>query len=320
MKWGLLGASRILQRAILPAMRAAGQTPAFLAARDPARANALAAEWNIPASGTYQACLADPNLSAIYISTTNDTHWHWIVQALHAGKHVLCEKPLTLDAAEVERVRQAETATGHRVMEAFVYGFHPQIPDALNALHTGAIGDLVTIETIFAFPLENPQDFRWDPALGGGALLDIGTYCISLIRDAARRQPLRVAATAQHRNRVDATMTALLDFGPFTATMTCSFAAARTQSCRIVGTAGTIELETPFSSNAKPLTTCINGTPHLWPPCDPYRHMLEHFATATTTNTPLRHDTSEALHQAQTLDALRTSAHQSRVVTIPQEQ
>ena len=316
MKWGLLGASRILQRALLPAMRAAGHEAVFLGARDPARAAARAADLGIPAGGSYDALLAAPGVAAVYISVTNDAHLPWTLRALRSGKHVLCEKPLTLDAAEAALVRAAEAETGRRVMEAFVYGFHPQIADALQAVRSGAVGDVLAIDALFAGPLRDPADFRWQARLGGGALLDLGTYCVSLIRDIAERPPLRVAAFAGMRGDVEASLHGLLDFGHAKARFACTFDGERAQSCRIVGSAGVIEIDTPFSSRDRALVTRVNGVVRDWAPCDPYRAMVAHFAGAVTTGEPLRHDSAEALGQAQVLDALLLAARQGRVVTM----
>ena len=312
-KWGLLGGSRILQRALLPAMRTAGHEAVFLGARDPARAAALASELGIAAGGSYDALLAEPGVAAVYISVTNDAHLPWIVRALQSGKDVLCEKPLTLDAAEVALVRAAEASSGRRVMEAFVYGFHPQIADALQAVRNGAIGDILAIDALFAGPLRDPGDFRWQARLGGGALLDLGTYCVSLIRDLAG-QPIRVAAFASMRGDVDASLHGLLDFGPAKARFACTFDGERAQSCRIVGSAGTIEIEVPFSSRNRLLATRVNGVVREWPPCDPYCAMVEHFAGAVVSGGPLRHDSTEALRQAQVLEALQLAALHGKVV------
>ena len=270
----------------------------------------------IPASGSYDTLLADPGVAAVYISVTNDAHLPWTLRALQSGKDVLCEKPLMLNAAEVAQVHAAEADSGRRVMEAFVYGFHPQIADALQAVRGGAIGDVLAIDALFAGPLRDPADFRWQARHGGGALLDLGTYCVSLIRDIAGPLPLRVAAFAGMRGDVDASLHGLLDFGSTKARFACTFDGERAQSCRIVGTAGGIEIEIPFSTRDRPLITRVNGVARDWARFDPYRAMVEHFAEAVTSGGPLRHDSAEALRQAEVLDALLLSARDGRVVTL----
>lgn len=317
-RWGLLGGSRILQRALLPAMRAAGHPIVALGARDPARAAAMATALGVPAGCGYQALLERDDVDAVYISIVNDGHRPWIMRALAAGKNVLCEKPLTLGPDEVDAVRAAEAASGCRVMEAFVYGFHPQIASVLHTVHGGGIGRVVTIEAQFCGPLRAVDDFRWQARHGGGALLDLGTYCISLIRDIAGREPSQVAGFASMRGDVDASFRGVLDFGgAFGATFGCSFDGTAAQSCRIIGTAGVIEIPVPFSSKGKALVSGVAGSARHWPPCDPYQAMVEHFAAAVAGGPALRHDTTSALRQASVLDALLRSAREQRVVALP---
>ncbi len=310
LRWGLLGASRILQRAILPAIQTApGQTALALAARDPARARATAAAFGIPhPCETYADLLARPDIDAVYISLVNDLHFPWTLQALAAGKHVLCEKPLALSASEVRTMQAAATAAGRLVMEAFCYGFHPQIEAALAAMAAGAIGKIVSVEAQFSNPLPSPDDYRWQARHGGGALLDLGTYCVSLIRAVTGREPSRVAGSMTPRGDVDASFRAMLDFGDCGAIFACSFDGYPAQSCRIIGTSGILEIEVPFSSKAKRTRTLLSGTVTEWSPCDPYRGMIEHFAAAIQTGQPLRHGPAEALRHATVLDALLHSA------------
>ncbi len=308
MRWGLLGASRILQRSLLPAMRAAGQPVTALAARDPGRARTLAAEWGIPAGYGYDALLSRDDVDAVYISTVNDAHAPWTIRALEAGKHVLCEKPLALNPGEVRTVQVAEAAAGRMVMEAFVYGFHPQIVDVLQTVRSGAIGRVVSMDAQFAGPLRDAGDYRWHARHGGGALLDLGTYCVSLIRDVMGREPDGSAGFPVMRGDVDAAFGGVLRFGDAIATFGCTFDGERAQSCRVVGTTGVIEIATPFSSKNRVLATTVNGAVRDWPACDPYAAMVAHFADAVAGRETLRHGTGEALRQARVLDALAGSA------------
>lgn len=308
MRWGLLGASRILQRALLPALRAAGEHPCALAARDPGRARVLAAEWGVPDGISYDELLARPDLDVVYISVVNDAHAPWIGRALRAGKHVLCEKPLALGPAEVRTVQDAEAEAGRRVMEAFVYGFHPQVADLLRSVRAGSLGRVVSVDAQFANVLENPDDYRWQAGHGGGALLDLGTYCVSLIRDVTGREPGGVAGFATMRGGVDVTFAGALSFGDALATFGCTFEGARAQGLRVVGTGGVAEVAVPFSSKGRDLATTVNGEVRRWPACDPYAAMVAHFAAAVAGREPLRHGTAEAMRQALVLDALARSA------------
>lgn len=315
MKWGLLGASRILERSLLPAMRAAGHQPVALAARDGDRARSLATAWDIPAGCTYDDLLARTDVDAIYISTVNDAHLPWIVRALGAGRDVLCEKPLTLGPREVLAVQAAEAAGGRRVMEAFVYGFHPQIADLLATVRDGTLGQVMDVDARFANVLRNPDDYRWHAVHGGGALLDLGTYCVSLIRDVMGREPDRVTGLATRAPGragsvvdVDVGFAGTLAFGDALATFGCTLLGGRSQGLRLIGTTGTMEVPVPFSSRNRALTTTVNGTERHWAPTDPYAAMVTHFARAMAGEEPLRHGSDEAMRQARVLQALVDAA------------
>ena len=315
MRWGCLGASRILGRTLLPALRAAGETVVVLGARDGDRARVLASEWGIPEGSGYDEVIARADLDAVYISVVNDAHVPLTIRALASGKHVLCEKPLAPTQAEVEAVREAERASGRRVMEAFVYGFHPQVAALLDAVRSGALGTVVSVDAHFANRLDDPGDFRWQARHGGGALLDLGTYCVSLLRDVIGREPGRVAGFATVRGDVDATLAGTLDFGTAVATFGCSFDGARAQWLRVVGTGGTAFLEVPFSSRNRLVVSAVNGRQCFWPALDPYVGMVAHFVAAVA-GSGLRHGTDEALRQARVLDALAESARSGGVVTV----
>ena len=308
MRWGLLGASRILERALLPALRASGEVPAVLAARDPARARALAAAWGIPHGCGYDDLLAREDVQAVYVSTVNDAHAPWTVRALEAGKHVLCEKPLTLSPAEVASVRAAEARAGRMVMEAFVHGFHPQIADLLTSVRDGALGRVVHVDALFANRLDDAGDYRWHARHGGGALMDLGGYCVSLIRAVMGREPTHATGSAVPRGDVDASFAGVLGFADAVATFACTFDGARRQGCRVVGTTGTAEIATPFSSKGRRLTSVVNGAVREWPACDPYALMVGHFVAAVAGRDPLRHGTEEAARQAAVLAGLAESA------------
>ena len=304
MRWGLLGASRILERSLLPALRLAGENVTVLAARDAGRARALAGEWGIAAGAGYEEMLRRENVDAVYISVVNDAHAEWTLRALAAGKHVLCEKPLTMGPAEAAAVGKAAAAAGRHVMEAFVYGFHPQIEDLLAVVRGGVLGRVVAVDAQFANRLADPGDYRWQARHGGGALLDLGTYCVSLVRDVMGREPERVAGFATMRGDVDATFAGVLSFGDAQATFGCTLDGERMQGCRVVGTAGVAEVGVPFSSNGRALTTRVNGTVRDWPACNPYAAMVAHFVEAAAGRAAARHGVEEALCQARVLAAL----------------
>lgn len=229
LRWGFLGASRI-GNVLAPAMRAAGHRMVGVAARDPERAAAYARKHGfVRAHATYEALLDDPEIDAVYNALPNDLHFPWSARALQAGKHVLCEKPFMLNADEVRRIMDVQRGTGKVVMEAFMHRHHPQYARALSAVEQGELGDLRTANAFYRFRMTNPDDYRWNPGQGGGALYDVGCYCVSALRLLLGREPRRVSAALHDVGGVDATLVGWLDFGGgFTAHLDCSVEASST--------------------------------------------------------------------------------------------
>lgn len=315
LRWGLLGAARIAASALLPAFRAApNQSVAAIAARDPLRAQTFAQEHGIPRWHVgYDALLADPDIDAVYIAITNDRHVPLAEAALAAGKHVLCEKPLALSAAEVLRLAEAEHASGCRVMEAFCYGFQPHVPRLLGLVAAGRLGRLVSMDMAFCGPLMDPTDFRWSKPLGGGALLDLGTYCVDFVRRVVGHDPHAVAGHRVLRGDVDETFRGLLDFGDVSAHVACSFAAPRHQRLTVVGSEGIVTVDWPIIGRGRRATLTLDGVSEIYPETDAYLEMVRHFHAAVSAGTPLRHGLDDALRQARILDALARAAESGTV-------
>ena len=193
LRWGLLGTARI-NRVIIPALRASARNRLdAVASRTPHRAGAYAREWGITkALGSYEALLADPAIDVVYISLPNSLHAEWTVRAVEAGKHVLCEKPLALSVAEVDRIGAA-AARHHRIVtEAFMYRHHPQSDLVVRLVKDGAIGEVRLIRGSFRFMHTRPGDARWLPEMGGGSLWDIGCYPVSFSRMVVGQEPVVV--------------------------------------------------------------------------------------------------------------------------------
>jgi predicted dehydrogenase len=317
LRWGLIGAARIAASALLPAFRAApGQEVVAVAARDPGRARAFAEMHGVPRwHASYDALLADPAIDAVYIAVTNDRHVPLAEAALAAGKHVLCEKPLALAAAEVERLAAVEAAAGRRVMEAFCYGFQPHVGRLLDLIAGGRLGRLVAADMVFAGPLGDTADFRHVKALGGGALLDLGTYCVDLLRRLVGRDPQAVAAHATLAGEVDETFHGLLDFGDLAASFAVSFAAPRHQRLTLVGTDAVATVDWPIIGRGRRATLTLDGVADLFPETDAYLGMVRHFHAALA-GAPLRHGLADALRQARILDALAAAAATGSVVAV----
>jgi predicted dehydrogenase len=262
MRWGILGAARI-NRSIIPALRAAaGHTLEAFASRDAERAAAYAAEWEIPRHfGAYDALLAESDIDAVYIPLPNHLHAEWTVRAAEAGKHVLCEKPLALSVAEVDRIASAAAAAHVHVAEAFMYRHHPQTHAVRELVAGGAIGALRLIRGCFSFQLDRPGDVRFDPAKGGGALWDIGCYPISYARTIAGAEPEAVQATAVvGQTQVDMGIVAVLRFpGGVLAVADASFASPFRTEIEVVGSAGTIRVQRPFKPSEREAVLVIRG-------------------------------------------------------------
>ena len=193
LRWGLLSTARI-NRLVIPAIRSASRsTLTTVASRTTARAAAYAAEWDIPhAAGPYDALLADPAVDVVYISLPNSLHAEWTIRALEAGKHVLCEKPLALSVADVDRIAAAATRAGRVAAEAFMYRHHPLTHAAEAVVRSGRLGAIRGFKGAFTFPLTREGDVRLDPALGGGSLWDVGCYPVSYACLLAGAAPLDV--------------------------------------------------------------------------------------------------------------------------------
>jgi predicted dehydrogenase len=181
---GILGTARIAERALLrPAHEVSAVTVAAVAARDPSRAEAFALQHGIPtAHASYDDLLADPDIDAVYLPLPNSLHAPWMLRAIEAGKHVLCEKPFTANAAEATEIAEAADGSGLAVMEAMHYRYHPLVQRMAELVRGGAIGAVRHVQCWTSWPIEDPADIRYDYALGGGALMDGGCYALDCLR------------------------------------------------------------------------------------------------------------------------------------------
>jgi predicted dehydrogenase len=244
---------------VIPAMQAGakGRIEA-ISSRDAARARAVAKELGIPRShGSYEALLADPEIDAVYNPLPNHLHVPWTVKALQAGKHVLCEKPIALTAAEAKTLIQARERSGKQVLEAFMVRQHPQWLRARELVRSGAIGTLRAVNTVFAYHNVNPDNVRNKADIGGGGLYDIGCYAVVTARFILGAEPLRVVAVIDRdpNFKTDRLASALMEFPEARhVAFICSTQLVPSQRVQIYGTSGRIELEIPF--NAPPDRPC----------------------------------------------------------------
>jgi predicted dehydrogenase len=317
LKWGVISTANIGRKAVLPAIQHSrnGQLIA-VASRDGARARAFADEMGIPRSyGSYDALLADDEIEAVYIPLPNSLHREWTIKAAEAVKHILCEKPLALNAAECDEMAAAAEQHSVKLMEAFMYRFHPQTDQVLALIQSGAIGRPRLIHSTFTFRLSNPDNVRLKPELGGGSLMDVGCYCVNVSRTLTGAEPVEVQAYANWgETGVDEQMAGALRFpGGLLAQFDCALTLDHRQSYQVVGTDGRLEVPTAFSPGTGDVTIYEHqgergSKPHTVRGADEYQLMAEHFADCVLNRKPVRYPPKEAAANMRTIEALYRSA------------
>ncbi|MFN0121186.1 MAG: Gfo/Idh/MocA family protein [Blastocatellia bacterium] len=312
--WGILSTSKFARTKIIPAMKHCAHAEiTALASRDLARSQAEAAEMGIArAYGSYEELLADPEIQVIYNPLPNHLHVPWSIRALEAGKHVLCEKPIGLTAAEGQQLLDAARRHPHlKVMEAFMFRHHPQWQRAKEIVEAGGVGRLRTIHSFFSYHNMDAGNIRNKADIGGGGLMDIGCYNISLSRFIFGAEPARVVATVEHDPDfgTDRLVSGLLDFGAGTATFTCSTQLSPYQRVNIYGTEGRVEIEIPF--NAPPDKPCRMWHQRgaeiqeiVFDVCDQYTIQGDLFSLAILNDTSVPTPLEDAVANMKVLEAI----------------
>jgi D-xylose 1-dehydrogenase (NADP+, D-xylono-1,5-lactone-forming) len=317
LRWGVISTANIGRAAVNPAIRASSNGELIaVASRDGTRAKTFADMHDIPRSyGSYEAILEDADIDAIYIPLPNSMHREWTIRAAQAGKHVLCEKPLALDHAECEEMQAAAEANGVKLMEAFMYRFHPRIDRVLELLRQGVIGKPLTIHSAFTFRLTRPDNIRLDARLGGGALMDVGCYCVNISRTIAGEEPVEVQAFASWTpGHVDDRLAGTLRFGSgLWAQFDCALTIERRESFEVAGTEGMLVVPFAFlpgTADVRILEHHGRAEPvvHTVPGDDEYRLMVEHFADCALHDRPVRFSANEAGLNMRAIEALYRSS------------
>jgi predicted dehydrogenase len=250
-RWGVLGVAGIAVKKVIPAMQLGERCEiAAIASRELGRAQEAAGRLNIPqAFGSYEELLADPSIDAIYNPLPNHLHVPWSIRVAEAGKHVLCEKPISLTVEEARTLIEARDRTGVKIGEAFMVRTHPQWLRAREIVRSGAIGELRAIVSVFSYFNNDPKNIRNQADIGGGGLMDIGCYPITMARFLFEREPSRVAAVLDRDPQMgtDRLASALLDFAPGQATFICSTQLVPYQRMQVLGTKGRIDIEIPYN-------------------------------------------------------------------------
>jgi predicted dehydrogenase len=317
LRWGVLSTANIGRAAVNPAIQASRNgTLLAVASREPARARAFAAKWGIPRHhGSYEALLEDTEIDAIYVPLPNHLHAPWTIRAAERGKHVLCEKPLALSAAECREMERAAAANGMKLMEAFMYRFHPRTERAVELVRGGALGAVRAIRSVFTFRLTRTDDVRLDPAMGGGALMDVGCYCVNVSRTLAGSEPVEVQAWATWGlSGVDVELAGALRFETgLVAHFDCALTLERRELFEVAGTDASITVEAAFRPGEGGVAIVEHRARgelvrHEVAGADEYRLMVEHFADCVLHDRPLRYAAAEAAGNMAVLEALLASA------------
>jgi len=273
-KWGILGAANIAVKKVIPAM----QNGKFcevsaIASRDLEKAKQAAQSLNIPDFyGSYKELLNDSKIEAVYIPLPNHLHLEWSKKAAEAGKHVLCEKPITLNAQEVKQLIEVRNQTGGKIQEAFMVRHHPQWLKIRELIQSETIGKIQSITGFFSYNIPDPKNVRNQANWGGGCLLDIGSYCINLSRFVLETEPKKVSGLIERdvETGIDKLTSAILDFPNAQATFTVGARLVSFQRMQFLGDKGRLEVQIPFNIPPDTPTQIVidNGS-------DLYRRNLE---------------------------------------------
>jgi predicted dehydrogenase len=323
LRWGVLSTANIGLRHVIPGMmRGQFTSITAIASRDLARAQQAASALGIPtAYGSYEELLADPKIDAIYNPLPNHLHVPWTIKAAEAGKHVLCEKPLSLTVAEAKTLLTVRSRTGVKIGEAFMVNCHSQWLRLRELLAEGRIGQLRSIIGVFSYFNDDPSNIRSRVEWGGGALMDIGCYLIHASRYAFAQEPTRVVATIDRdpQMRIDRLTSAILDFPNGQSIFTCSTQLIAYQRVHFLGTQGRIELEIPFNPQPdRPSRLIIDATCDLFgggittetfPASDQYTLQGDAFSKAVLEDTEVPVPVEDAIKNMAVIEAIFNSAN-----------
>lgn len=312
-RWGVLSVSNHYRLRVHHQLSGSKLTKVVgIASRDARKAADAARELGIPRSfDSYEALLADPEIDAVYIPLPNHLHAEWAKKAADAGKHVLCEKPFAMDAAQAaDAIRYAESK-GVKVMEAFMYRFHPQWVHAKEVVQSGEIGKVMFVHVQFTFNNRDPRNIRNILEAGGGAIMDIGCYACSSSRFIIGKEPARIISLVSRDSEfgTDALSSGILDFGDARALFTVSTQAFPAQQVDIVGTSGSIAIYIPFNMYddvpaEMRIVTSIGPRTVKLGPAGQYRLMFDAFSKSVIEGAPAPTPPEDAIANMRALDAL----------------
>lgn len=322
-RWGVLGYARIASENVIPALLRAGNSEFYaLASRDQEKLTVARARYGIPKTYVgYEALLLDPEVDAVYIPLPNNLHREWTIRAAEHGKHILCEKPLGLNAAEAREMIDACAANKVTLMEAFMYRYTDRIAKVCEVLRSGTLGEIKFINASFRFPLDRPESIKWNPSLGGGSLYDVGCYpvnFIGLIADEIIKQaghgvarPESVVAECVRSGGIDILFSGLLKYSSgLIAAVHSGFNAQKRVTAEIIGTKGILEVPDTYFDNAGSLGLIVDEERRELPvtKSDRYRQEIEDFADSIRQQRAPALGLSETLRNAEVMDRLFAAA------------
>jgi predicted dehydrogenase len=317
-RWGVLGVANIAIKKVIPAMQHGERTIVqAIASRDGTRAKQAAGALGISkAYGSYEELLADPEIDAVYNPLPNHLHVPWSIRAAEAGKHVLCEKPVALSAAEARELIAVRNKTGVKIEEAFMVRTHPQWLRARDLIRSGEIGELRSMLGAFSYFNRDPKNIRNMPGIGGGGIMDIGCYPITMSRFLFEREPERVVAQVEIDPElgIDRLASVILDFRTGQSVFTCSTQLVPYQRMQILGTKARIEIEIPFNAPPdRPCRICIDDGSDVggrqarieeFPICDQYTLQGDLFSKAILENGEVPVSLENAVGNMAVIDAI----------------
>ncbi len=321
-RFGILSTAKIGRTKVIPALQQSKHCEvSAISSRSEESARRTAKALGIPKwHGSYKALLNDPDIDAIYIPLPNNMHVDWAIQALRSGKHVLCEKPIGLNTEEVNHLIDATSRYPDlKVMEAFMYRYHPQWVETKRLVEAGEIGELTTIQSFFSYFNDDPDNIRNQVDVGGGGLMDIGCYCVSLSRLLFDAEPFRVCgfANIDPRFGTDRLFSGMMDFSGKISTFTCSTQLSPFQRVNIIGTKGRIEIIIPFNAPPNAPTQIIHQRDDreedqirtiTFGVADQYTIQGDLFAKAILDDTPVPTPLTDAWANMHTMETLLNSA------------
>jgi xylose dehydrogenase (NAD/NADP) len=316
-KWGILGTARIAHDYVIPAIQASRNgVVAAVAGRREARVNSFAEEFSINLQFNNLGDLLDSDIDAVYIPLTNELHRDWTINAAEKGKHILCEKPLALNSKQCREMIAASRSGGVLLMEGFMYRFHPQIDALLAEISSGAIGDVKLVRSSFWFKLNDLNDFRYKKEQGGGALMDIGCYCVNVARMILHAEPSScVAVSKMNETRdVDELTLGAMSFGTKYAYFDCGFTGPLYNSLQVIGSEGILELPEAFEFPQRPRMLCFANNSSVpqktleFPKANPYTLMVEHFSDCILDGRPPKYSPEDSLNNMKAIEKLKLKA------------